>query len=208
MVSRLARLDLGNTGLALLAGATLSMGFIQLLAGPLEQVANVSVQVLALQTTVLLSPLTISLLLLLRDGPLIVRLAARLARRPARWLRRLWLQQAGGFILRAVALLPYMLLAALLAAMTTRPELDSLTVLQDLVGNLNPLMLGFSLLKTAVFAGLTLWITLQQAARAQRRGLAPTMGLSRAITITLAVVLAVDLGWALTITPLINGGPI
>ena len=208
MVSRLARLDLGNTGLALLAGATLSMGFIQLLAGPLEQVANVSVQVLALQTTVLLSPLTISLLLLLRDGPLIVRLAARLARRPARWLRRLWLQQASGFILRAVALLPYMLLAALLAAMTTRPELDSLTVLQDLVGNLNPLMLGFSLLKTAVFAGLTLWITLQQAARAQRRGLAPTMGLSRAITITLAVVLAVDLGWALTITPLINGGPI
>jgi hypothetical protein len=208
MVSRLTRLDLGNAGLALLAGATLSMGFIQLLAGPLEQVATVSVQVLALQTTVLLAPLTISLLLLLRDGPLIVKLASRLARRPARWLRRLWLQQASGFILRAVALVPYVLVAALLAAITTRPELDSVTELQNLVGSLNPLTLGFSLIKTAVFAAMTLWITLQQAARAERRGLAPTAGLSRAITITMAVVLAVDLVWALTLTPLISGGAI
>lgn len=208
MVRRLTRLDLGNVGLALLSGATVSIGFIQLLSGSLDEVANISVQVLAVQTTTLLTPLMINLLLLLRDGPLLVRLGDRLARRPARWLRWLWWQQAGGFVLSAIALVPYLLAGALVASMSTRPELDSLTELRVLVGNLNPLMLGFSLLKTALFAAITLWITLQQGARAKRRGLAPTTGLSRAISITMALVLGLDLIWALTLSPLVSGGVI
>ena len=83
MVNRLNRLDFGIVGLALLSGAAVSMGFIQLLAGPLEQVANLSVQVLSIRTTALVAPVTISLLLLLRDGPLMVKLGARFARRRA-----------------------------------------------------------------------------------------------------------------------------
>jgi hypothetical protein len=205
MIRRLNRLDFGNVGLAMLAGAAVSMGFIQLLAGSLEQVANVSVQVLSVRTTTLVAPVLISLLLLLRDGPLMIRLGARFARRRAHRLRRVWRQQAGGLIFSALAQLPYMLAAALMAAMLTRPELDSLDELRFLVGNLDPLLLGFSLLKTAVFAGLTLWIALDQGARARRRGLPPTAGLSRAISISLAVVLVLDLGWALLITPLIAG---
>jgi hypothetical protein len=205
MIRRLNRLDFGNVGLAMLAGAAVSMGFIQLLAGSLEQVANVSVQVLSVRTTTLVAPVLISLLLLLRDGPLMIRLGARCARRRAHRLRLVWRQQAGGLIFSALAQLPYMLAAALMAAMLTRPELDSLDELRFLVGNLDPLLLGFSLLKTAVFAGLTLWIALDQGARARRRGLPPTAGLSRAISISLAVVLVLDLGWALLITPLIAG---
>jgi hypothetical protein len=205
MIRRLNRLDFGNVGLAMLAGAAVSMGFIQLLAGSLEQVANVSVQVLSVRTTTLVAPVLISLLLLLRDGPLMIRLGARFARRRAHRLRLVWRQQAGGLIFSALAQLPYMLAAALMAAMLTRPELDSLDELRFLVGNLDPLLLGFSLLKTAVFAGLTLWIALDQGARARRRGLPPTAGLSRAISISLAVVLVLDLGWALLITPLIAG---
>ena len=205
MIRRLNRLDFGNVGLAMLAGAAVSMGFIQLLAGSLEQVTNVSVQVLSVRTTTLVAPVLISLLLLLRDGPLMIRLGARFARRRAHRLRLVWRQQAGGLIFSALAQLPYMLAAALMAAMLTRPELDSLDELRFLVGNLDPLLLGFSLLKTAVFAGLTLWIALDQGARARRRGLPPTAGLSRAISISLAVVLVLDLGWALLITPLIAG---
>jgi hypothetical protein len=205
MIRRLNLLDFGNVGLAMLAGAAVSMGFIQLLAGSLEQVANVSVQVLSVRTTTLVAPVLISLLLLLRDGPLMIRLGARFARRRAHRLRLVWRQQAGGLIFSALAQLPYMLAAALMAAMLTRPELDSLDELRFLVGNLDPLLLGFSLLKTAVFAGLTLWIALDQGARARRRGLPPTAGLSRAISISLAVVLVLDLGWALLITPLIAG---
>ena len=205
MIRRLNRLDFGNVGLAMLAGAAVSMGFIQLLAGSLEQVANVSVQVLSVRTTTLVAPVLISLLLLLRDGPLMIRLGARFARRRAHRLRLVWRQQAGGLIFSALAQLPYMLAAALMAAMLTRPELDSLDELRFLVGNLDPLLLGFSLFKTALFAGLTLWIALDQGARARRRGLPPTAGLSRAISISLAVVLVLDLGWALLITPLIAG---
>jgi hypothetical protein len=203
MIRRLNRLDFGNVGLAMLAGAGVSMGFIQLLAGSLEQVANVSVQVMAVRTTTLVAPVLISLLLLLRDGPLMIRLGARYARRRANRLRQVWLQQAGGLIFSALAQLPYLLAAALMAAMLTRPELDSLDELRFLVGNLDPLLLGFSLFKTALFTGLTLWIALDQGARARRRGLLPTAGLSRAISISLAVVLVLDLGWALLITPLI-----
>lgn len=206
MVNRLNRLDFGNVGLALLSGAAVSMGFIQLLAGPLEQVANLSVQVLSIRTTALVAPVLISLLLLLRDGPLMVKLGARFARRRSSWLRQVWRQQAGGLILGALAQLPYMLGAALVAAMLTRPELDSLDELRFLVGNLDPLLLGFSLMKTALFAGLTLWIALDQGARARRRGLPPTAGLSRAISVSLAVVLLLDLAWALLITPLISVG--
>jgi len=206
MVNRLNRLDFGNVGLALLSGAAVSMGFIQLLAGPLEQVANLSVQVLSIRTTALVAPVLISLLLLLRDGPLMVKLGARFARRRSSWLRQVWRQQAGGLILGALAHLPYMLAAALVAAMLTRPELDSLDELRFLVGNLDPLLLGFSLMKTALFAGLTLWIALDQGARARRRGLPPTAGLSRAISVSLAVVLLLDLAWALLITPLISVG--
>jgi hypothetical protein len=182
------------------------MGFIQLLAGPLEQVANVSVQVLSIRTTSLVAPVVISLLLLLRDGPLMIKLGARFARRRASWLRRIWRQQATGLICSALAQVPYMLAAALVAAMLTRPELDSLDELRFLVGNLDPLLLGVSLLKTALFAALTLWIALDQGARARRLGLAPTAGLSRAISVSLAVVLMLDLVWALLITPLISVG--
>jgi hypothetical protein len=206
MVNRLNRLDFGNIGLALLAGAAVSMGFIQLLAGPLEQVAGLSVQVLSIRTTALVAPVLISLLLLLRDGPLMVKLGARFARRRASWLRQVWRQQAAGLIFGALAQVPYMLAAALVAAMLTRPELDSLDELRFLVGNLDPLLLGFSLLKTALFAGLTLWIALDQGARTRRLGLPPTAGLSRAISVSLAVVLMLDLIWALLITPLISIG--
>lgn len=204
MAHTVGRLDLGSTALAGLAGAAISMGLIQLLAEPLEQVATVDVQELAVQTTVLAAPLIVCLLLLLRDGPHMVRQGARLADRQPRWLRQLWLAQAWPVSLNMMALVPYVLAAALAAAMATRPELDTISDLSLLVGSLNPLMLGFGLVKTVLFALATLWITVQQGARAARRGLPSTTGLSRAITITLAVLLVLNLAWALTADALIS----
>ncbi len=205
MIGRLGRLDLGSTGLAALAGASICMGLIQLLAAPLDQVANVNVQDVAVQTTLLIEPVLLSLLLLLRDGPAIVSQGARLAHHHPRWMRQLWWQQAPALGLNMISLLPYTLAAALLAAMVTRPELDSLAELSQTIGALEPLMLVFSLIKTAVFALASFWIALYQGARARRRGLPQAAGLSRAITVTLAVVLLLDLTWALAIDPLISG---
>ena len=204
MARTVGRLDCGSAGLAALAGAAMSMGLIQLLAEPLDQVATVDVQELSVQTTMLAAPLIISLLLLLRDGPRMVRQGARLSERPRRWRRQLWLDLAWPVSLNMVALVPYVLAAALLAAMATRPELDSFSDLTLLLGSLNPRMLLVSLLKTAVFSLTTLWIALQQGARAERRGLPSTAGLSRAITITLAVVLGLDVIWILTVDSIIG----
>jgi hypothetical protein len=67
MAGQAVRLDRGLVGLTLLAGASMSMGFIQLLAGPLENAANPSVQVLAVQITAMAAPLVITLLL--QAGP-------------------------------------------------------------------------------------------------------------------------------------------
>lgn len=204
MAQQLGRLDMGSTGLAALAGASICMGLIQLLAEPLDQVATVDVQDVAVQTTMLAAPLIISLLLLLRDGPRMVRQGARLAQKQPRWRRQLWLELAWPVSLNMMALVPYVLAAAMLAAMATRPELDSISDLRLLLGSLNPRMLAFSALKTALFAMATLWIALQQGARAQRRGLTQTTGLTRAISITLAVVLSLDLVWALTVESIIS----
>ena len=204
MAQQLGRLDMGSTGLAALAGASICMGLIQLLAEPLDQVATVDVQDVAVQTTMLAAPLIISLLLLLRDGPRMVRQGARLAQKQPRWRRQLWLELAWPVSLNMMALVPYVLAAALLAALATRPELDSISDLRLLLGSLNPRMLAFSVLKTALFALATLWIALQQGARAQRRGLTQTTGLTRAISITLAVVLSLDLVWALTVESIIS----
>jgi hypothetical protein len=96
----------------------------------------------------------------------------------------------------------------MVAAMLTKPELSSLTELQFLAGNLSPAILALSLVKTALFAALVLGITLAQGRRAQRLHMAPTAALSRAISLSIAVVLGIDLIWVLLLDPNISGGGI
>lgn len=198
------QLDFTSVGLAALVGAVISLGLIQLLASPLEQVASVNIQMLAVQTTLLVMPLLVSLLLLLRDGGVMVIQGALLAHRNPRLLVKLWLLQAGPLALTALVLGLYMLAAALVAATLTRPELDNVNELQTLLGSLDPLHFGLSLLKTAVFAAMTLWITLQQGARCQGRKVRSMAALSRSICLTMAVLLGLDLAWVLSLDPLLN----
>ena len=87
----------------------------------------------------------------------------------------------------------------------TKPELSSLTELQFLAGNLSPGILVLSLLKTALFAGLVLWITLHQGRRARRLRLGGSAALSRAISLSIAVVLGLDLVWVLLLEPSVSG---
>ena len=207
MAHRAGRLDFGIVGLSLLAGGSTSMGFIQLLAAPLQDLATSSVEVLAVQTEVFVAPLLVSLLLLLRQAPQLVSLGARLrrgrrhARRPQLWLREWW-----GLSLTAVALLPYVLAGALLAAMLTRPELNALEELRFLVGNINPGMLLASLLKSVVFAALIVWISLIQGSRGWERGRSGSTALSRAISLAIAAVLTLDLAWVLALEPTVGTG--
>ena len=205
MAAGSGRLDLGIVGLTLLTGSALSMGFIQLLAGPLEEMSTLSVQALAIQISALAAPLLVSLLIVLRQGPRLVALGARLARRPAPLLLRLWLQQAPAVSITAMGLVPYLLAAALVAAMLTKPQMNSLAELKFLAGNLTPSLLVLALLKTALFSALILGITLDQGARTRRQNLPAIAALSRAISVSIAVVLGLDLAWALALDPSLTG---
>jgi len=206
MAHRAGRLDLGIVGLSLLVGASSSMGFIQLLAAPLENLPTSSVQVLAVQTEAFLAPLLVSLLLLLRQAPLLVTLGARLSCRPEAQRWRLWLREWWGLTLTAVALVPYLMAGSLVAAMLTRPELNSLEELRYLVGQLSPAMLLVSLVKSALFAAVILWISLDQGARRWRTGRLGNSALSRTIGLSIAVVLTIDLAWVLLLEPSAGGG--
>ena len=205
MAAGSGRLDLGIVGLTLLTGSALSMGFIQLMAGPLEEMSTLSVQALAIQISALAAPLLVSLLMVLRQGPRLVALGARLARRPAPLLLRLWLQQAPAVSITAMGLVPYLLAAALVAAMLTKPQMNSLAELKFLAGNLTPSLLVLALLKTALFSALILGITLDQGARTRRQNLPAIAALSRAISVSIAVVLGLDLAWALALDPSLTG---
>jgi hypothetical protein len=167
--------------------------------------STLSVQSLAVQISALASPLLISLLMVLRQGPRLVALGARLARRPASLLLRLWLQQAPAVSITAMGLVPYQLAAALVAAMLTKPQVNSLAELKVLAGNLTPSLLVLALLKTALFSALILGITLDQGARARRQNLPNIAALSRAISVSIAVVLGLDLAWALALDPSLSG---
>ncbi|MFM8260416.1 MAG: ABC transporter permease [Vulcanococcus sp.] len=206
MAHRAGRLDLGIVGLSLLVGASSSMGFIQLLAAPLENLPTSSVQVLAVQTEAFLAPLLVSLLLLLRQAPMLVTLGARLSSRPDAQRWRLWLREWWGLTLTALALVPYLMAGALVAAMLTRPELNSLEELRYLVGQLSPAMLLVSLVKSALFAAVILWISLDQGARRWRTGRLGNSALSRTIGLSIAVVLTIDLAWVLLLEPSAGGG--
>ena len=205
MAAGSGRLDFGIVGLTLLTGSALSMGFIQLMAGPLEEMSTLSVQALAIQISALAAPLLVSLLMVLRQGPRLVALGARLARRPAPLLLRLWLQQAPAVSITAMGLVPYLLAAALVAAMLTKPQMNSLAELKFLAGNLTPSLLVLALLKTALFSALMLGITLDQGARTRRQNLPAIAALSRAISVSIAVVLGLDLAWALALDPSLTG---
>ena len=203
---RFGRLSLAIVGLTLLAGISISMGFIQLLAEPLETLSNLSVQVLALQATVLCAPLVISLLLVMREGPELVLYGHRLSRDTHLSTWKLWRDHAPLLLITALVLVPYLLAAALVGAALTKPQINGFQELQVLVGTLNPPILLGALFKTPIFAGLIAWIMLQQGAMAQRFNLPTTVALSRAICISIAIVLALNLSVAMLFNPTLNGG--
>ncbi|MBM5826473.1 MAG: hypothetical protein FJ050_00155 [Cyanobacteria bacterium M_surface_7_m2_040] len=197
------QVDGTSVGLSVLVGAAISLGLIELLASPLEQIASVDTQILAVQTTLLASPLLISLLLLLRDGGVLVSQGALLADRHPRWMRRLWLVQVMPLVLASLVLALYLLAAAMVSATLTQPERNNIGELATLLGSVAPTTFALALVKTAIFAALTLWISLQQGARCQRLGLRPMAALSRAISLTMAVLLSLDLGLVLAFDPLL-----
>ena len=194
-----------SVGTVVLAGAGLSLGFIQLLATPLQDVTAVDVQVLAVRTALYVAPLAVTLLQLLREGPLLIEEAgvvSRLGRRG--W--RLQLPRVLGMGLSTLVLVLYFETAALVAAVITKPEADAVGEMRFLMGNLDPQMFCITLGKAAVFGAIACLLCLQQGVWLRRHQHSAARAMSEAIAVSTAALLAIDLVWVLAADPLQMSG--
>ena len=189
----------------MLAGAGLSLGFIQLLATPLQDVSALEVQVLAVRTTLFVAPLVVSVLQLLQQGPRLLEEAVLLRRlRRGAWPLRL--ASIGGMALCSAVLMLYFEAAALAAAVLTRPESDALAELRHLIGNINPLLLVILLTKGALCGAIAALLTLRQGWRARQRHSGLAWRMADAILGTLTTLLVLDLTLVVVLDPLRFGG--
>jgi hypothetical protein len=198
-------LDRRSAGTVVLAGAGLSLGFIQLLATPLQDVTAFDVQVLAVRTTLYVAPLAVTLLQLLREGPLLIEEAAlvlRLGRRG--W--RLGLPRVLAMALSSLVLVLYFEAAALVAAVITKPEADAVAELRFLMGGLDPLLFAVTLLKAGLFGTIAALLCIRQGVWFHGRRISEARAMSDAIVVTTAALLAIDLVWVLAADPLQMAG--
>lgn len=194
-------LDRRSAGTAVLAGAGLSLGFIQLMATPLQDVTAVDVQVLAVRTSLYLAPLAVTLLQLMREGPLLLEDAAVVGRLGARgWRLRLPRVLAMG--LSTLVLVAYFQAAAVVAAVVTKPEADTLGEVRFLLGNLDPVVVLATLLKAGLFGAIAALLCLRQGRGLHRRRGGAARAMSAAIVWTTGALLAIDLVWVLAADPL------
>jgi len=186
---------------AVLAGAGLAIGFIQLMATPLRDVSAVEVQVLAVRTTVFVAPLTVSLLQLLQQCPLLLEEADLVASSlQGGW--RLRLASVGGMALCSAILMLYFQAAALIAAVLSRPESDAVAELHHLSGTINPLLLLLLLLKAALFGAIAAGLTLQQGLRELRKQRYPARRMADSVLVSITVLLIIDLTLVVVLDPL------
>ncbi len=198
-------LDRRSAGTVVLAGAGLSLGFIQLLATPLQDVTALDVQVLAVRTTLYLAPLAVTLLQLLREGPLLIEEAGLLQRLGRRgW--RLGLPRVLAMALASLVLVLYFETAALVAAVITKPEADAVAELRFLMGNLDPLLFAVTLIKAALFGAIAALLCIRQRVWFRGRRIREARAMSDAIAISTAALLAIDLVWVLAADPLRMAG--
>lgn len=198
-------LDRRSAGTVVLAGAGLSLGFIQLLATPLQDVTALDVQVLAVRTTLYVAPLAVTLLQLLREGPLLIEdagIVSRLGRRG--W--RLRLPRVLAMALSSLVLVLYFETAALVAAVITKPEADAVGELRFLMGNLDPLLFAVTLVKAALFGAIAALLCIRQGVWFRGRHASEARAMSEAIAISTAALLAIDLVWVLAADPLRMAG--
>jgi hypothetical protein len=185
----------------MLAGAGLSLGFIQLLATPLQDVSALEVQVLAVRTTLFVAPLVVSLLQLLQQGPRLLEEAA-MTRRLRRGAWSLRLARTGGMALCSAVLLLYFEAAALAAAVLTRPEADAVAELRYLIGNIPPVLLLILLTKGALFGAIAALLTLRQGWRPRQRHTGLAWRMADAILGTITALLILDLTLVVVMDPL------
>lgn len=188
--------------LTLLAGATLSAGWIEILRGPLGQVNVFSLQVISQQSLNTLAPLSITLIFLVRCAPLLSFGYAELRTLVVHqdphglldWVR-FCRRELLGAALGALSLFVYFIAAELTMAMVITPGQQLLVEFRELLETMRPSDFSTGLFKTAAFVLVSTLLCCRQGFRCgSDRSRLPTL-VSDAILQCLMVVLLMELFW-------------
>jgi hypothetical protein len=197
LIRRFERLDGRLVATVSGTGVVVCLGFIELLRSPLQQLSRVTIELLAVRALLFLGPLLVSLLLLLRDGPLL--LGER--RSPGSWGPELL---ASGLL--SVVLLLYYMAAVIITASLTLNQGDLVAEVAFLIGQLEPARFAAALARAALYGAITAAIFLQQARRSSSGAMAMASRMSRSFLLGLGLLVCLDLLWTIAVDPLRIGG--
>ncbi|WP_323206072.1 hypothetical protein [Synechococcus sp. BA-132 BA5] len=197
LIRRFERLDARLVVTVTVTGVVVCLGFIELLRSPLQQLSRITVELLAVRALLFLGPLLVSLLLLLRDGPLL--LGER--RSPGSWGPELL---ASGLL--CMVLLLYYMAAVIVTASLTLNQGDVVGEVSFLISQLEPARFAASLARAGTYGAIAAAICLHQAPRSSTGAMAMASRLSRSVLLGIAVLFCLDLLWTLAVDPLRIGG--
>lgn len=175
----------------------ISLGFVELLRSPLQQLSTQAIQTLTLRTMVFAAPLVVNLLLL-HIGPELLSAESP----PAAW----W-QGSGRTLLagafQGLVLTLYFLAAVLAVTGLSFAPIAPLRELGALSGSLEPARFALCLLKGAAYGAAVVALCLRQRQR-PREG---ARRMAHTILQATALLAGLDLLWAISFDPLqISGG--
>ncbi|WP_146134508.1 hypothetical protein [Aphanothece minutissima] len=197
LIRRFERLDARLVATVMGTGVVVCLGFIELLRSPLQQLSRVTIELLAVRALLFLAPLLVSLLLLLRDGPLL--LGGR--RPPASWGPDLL---ASGLL--SVVLLLYFMAAVIIIASLMLNQGDGVAEVGFLIGQLEPARFAAALARAAAYGGICAAICLQQARRSASGEVGMASGMARSLRLGIGVMVCLDVLWTIVVDPLRMGG--
>lgn len=194
---RFERLDGRLVATVVATGVVVCLGFIELLRSPLQQLSRLTIELLAVRALLFLAPLLVSLLLLLRDGPLL--LGDR--RPPGSWGPDLL---ASGLL--SVVLLLYFMAAVIITASLTLNQGDVAGEVGFLIGQLEPARFAAALVKAGAYGGICAAICLHQARRGSPDAAGMASRMARSLRLGIGVMVCLDLLWTIAVDPLRMGG--
>ncbi len=197
LIRRFERLDGRLVATVLGTGVVICLGFIELLRSPLQQLSRLTIELLAVRALLFLAPLLVSLLLLLRDGPLL--LGDRCP--PGSWGPDLL---ASGLL--SVVLLLYFMAAVIITASLMLNQGDVVGEVGFLIGQLEPARFAAALARAGLYGAISAAICLHQARRGSSGAVGMASRMARALRLGIGVLVCLDLLWTIAVDPLRMGG--
>ncbi|MEA5390000.1 hypothetical protein VB738_01875 [Cyanobium gracile UHCC 0139] len=198
LIRRFERLDARLVATVVGTGVVVCLGFIELLRSPLQQLSRVTIELLAVRALLFLAPLLVSLLLLLRDGPLLLG-----DRRPP----RSWGPDLLASGLLSVVLLLYFMAAVIITASLMLNQGDGVGEVGFLIGQLEPARFAAALARAGVYGGICAAICLHQARCCPSGAVGMASGMARSLRLGIGVMVCLDVVWTIVVDPLRMGGP-